>query len=172
VAAAYYVMTLKNAEREKRRQTILMRLPATNKEYFDSYYQIRYLLDWKTRQEFREKHGTDPEIVSKIAFVANVYNTLGILYMEKLMSIEDIGKLYSPTGIIAMFERFEWMIPVNRRNSYGEDSDPGFWVPFETLYRELKRRYSGIEGMVGSREENEARRDRREVNVYAKVSSQ
>ena len=29
----------------------------------------------------------NPEIMSKIVFVANVYNTLGILYMEKLMSL-------------------------------------------------------------------------------------
>ena len=38
-AAYYYITTLKNAEREKRKQTILQKLPTTmSKEFGDSYY--------------------------------------------------------------------------------------------------------------------------------------
>jgi hypothetical protein len=169
IAAFYYIQILRNAEREKRRQTILMRLPAPSKEYYDCYYYLRYLLDWKTRQEYMEKHGNDPQVISKLMYLTNIYNTLGVLYMENLMSIEDIVKIYPPAGIMSIFERFEFYIPGNRKNSYGGDADPGYWVPFEALYRELKRKYPGIEGFVSSLEENKARRDRREVNVFSKM---
>jgi len=170
-AAYYYITTLKNAEREKRKQTILQKLPAYSKEFSESYYSL-YFLKFKTRQEFFEKYGNNQEIYSNIAYMMNVYNTLGILYSEKLMSIEDIMQLYPPNAVVGVFERFEFIITQTRLNSLGKDLNPGFMVPFEQLYHELKKRYPGIESWPKTDEELAERRRLREINIFSKIQTQ
>ncbi|MBM3291568.1 hypothetical protein FJY84_02705 [Candidatus Bathyarchaeota archaeon] len=169
IAAFYYVQILRNAEREKRRQTLLMRMPAMSKEYMDSYWYLRTLKDWKTRQEFIQKHASNPEVLSKLHYVMNIYNILGMLYIEGLMKIEDIAQLYPPASIIGMFERFWFYVPINRKSSLGEDADPKFWFPLESLYKDLKGRFPGIEGTTSSVVEQRERERLREINIFSKI---
>ena len=168
IAAIYYVQILRNTEREKRRQTILMRLPSMTKEYWDCYYYLYKMRDWTTPQEFRDKHQDNPEVLSKIAYTMNIYNTVGILYQEGLMSIDDIAQLYTPFGIIGAYERFRFLVPMQRLNSLGEEAFLGYWAPLEHLYNDMKRRYPDVERWMTSPEETAERRRLREVNVFSK----
>ncbi len=61
MAAFYYVMMLRNAEKERRRQTILQKLPAMSKEYYDCFHKLQSMRDWSNRREFMEKHASDSE---------------------------------------------------------------------------------------------------------------
>jgi len=38
-----------------------------------------------------------------MGYIMNIYNTLGILYREKLMTIDEIVQLYTPLGIIGVW---------------------------------------------------------------------
>ena len=153
VAAIYYVMILRNSEREKRRQTLMIRMPVMGKEYYESYFSIWNLRDWKTPEEFYEKHGSNPDTIPKIFYLMNIYNTFGQLYTEGLMSMDEVCKIASPYAAIMLFEHFWWIILDNRKNPFGEDMVPDFFVPYERLYREMKRRYPKVSGFEYSVEE-------------------
>ena len=168
VAAFYYVQILRNTEREKRRQTIMQRLPTYNKDLPDAYYYLRSLDICKNQPEWLEKYGKDHENLSKLFYVLGIYNTIGILYQEGLMSLDDIHQFYH-LMIIEMFERFWWVLPNNRLNDYGENIRPWFYKPLEHLYRDLKRMEPT--GVIPSSSPEE-RRKLRDENVWSKLSKE
>ena len=69
-----------------------------------------------------------------------------------------------------MWERFEFMVLLNRFNSRGELSFPEYWKPFEGLYHDLKMRYPRVEGWPKTPEELQERRKLRELNVFSKMA--
>jgi hypothetical protein len=174
VAAVYYIMNLRNAEKERRRQNILMRMPPMDKTWYDCYSYLYFTLrgDY-TDKEWNEKI-QGPEYFAKWSYVVRYYNLVGVLYTEGLMSIEDIVKVYAPGSIIDMFERHWSVIANSRLNSYGKDSNPNYCVPFERLYRELKHRYPGIESFPESTKEREERtkRKRETVGIGSKLTKE
>jgi len=97
---------------------------------------------------------------------------VGLLYTEGLMSIEDIVKVYPPAGIIYMFEKFWRAVPNNRFNSEGGEGDPGYYVPLERLYRELKRKYPGIESLPLSSEGLKTMQKKKQETVFSKLSKE
>ena len=131
IAAIYYIQILRNAERDKRRQTLLMRMPTMNRDWHDSYWYNYFTLQGDYTEQEWKKIYISPEYQSKATYILSYYNMVGLLYTEGLMTIEDIVKVYSPTSIIYMFEKYLRSIPNNRFNSEGGDSDPGYNVPLE-----------------------------------------
>jgi len=142
-AAIYYIMNLRNAVRDRRRQTILQKLPAISREYYEWNLQIRH--DWKTlEQEWDEKYRVNPDLESKVWYLMNIYNTVGALYVEGLMSLEEVAQLYSPGWVIGWYEMFEFLIKRLRFNNRGEVVYPEYMASFERLYNDLKRKYPGV----------------------------
>jgi len=88
------------------------------------------------------------------------------------MSIDEIVKVYSPYQVIGVFEKFWRVIPTNRLNSIGEVVHPDFFVPLEKLYKEMKRRYPLVAGMLDSQRERDERNRGREENVWSKLSKE
>ncbi len=169
IAAVFYILNLRNAIRDRRRQTILQKLPAMNRDYHDIYWEVYNLRDWTTRQEWQEKH-RNQETISKVMYLMNIYNTVGVLYSEGLMSLDDVVQLYTPNVIIPMWERYaEIFVPGNRFNSFGKPSNPLYWAPLERLYRDMKRSYPEIEGYGRTPEEVQERRKRQEANICWKM---
>jgi hypothetical protein len=146
VAASYYVMTLRNAEREKRKQLILQKLPAFNREFYENHFYIFWNSHWTTPEEYQKKYGRDMEIQTRLWYILNTYNVLGILFQENLMSLDDIDKLYAPRWIIRMYEVAESFIKTNRLNYVnGKVAQPELMKPLEGLYLSLKARYPDVE---------------------------
>jgi len=149
-----------------------MRMPTMNRDWQESYWYNYFTLQGDyTEEEWKKIYGT-PEYQSRATYILSYYNMVGLLYTEGLMTIEDIVKVYAPAAIINMFEKYWRSIPNNRFNSEGGDSDPGYNVPLERLYRELKHRYPGIEGFPSSSEEREKKRMRKEETVFSKLSKE
>lgn len=145
IAAFYYIQILRNAEREKRRQMIMQKLPTFSREYYEDYITVLNT-DFDTPEEYNLKYGSKPEIGSKIWHLLNIYNVLGILYDEGLMSLDDIAKLYTPRWIIRSYERFEFLI-LNARSAFqGRDNYPELMLPLEHLYHAMRKKYTGILG--------------------------
>ena len=143
IAATYYVMTLRNAEKEKRKQIILQKLPAMSREYYENALTLRWL-DFKTPEEYYSKYTRNLEIESKMSYIMNIYNILGILYEEGLMSLIDIEKLYGPLWIINIYEQFEFFIVRSRNTGWGSGANPFLMLPYERLYKAFKEKYPDI----------------------------
>jgi hypothetical protein len=146
VAASYYVMTLRNIEREKRKQLILQKLPSFSREHYENHFYIFWNSNWTTSEEYQKKYGRNMEIQTRLWQILNTYNILGILYQEGLMSLDDIAKLYAPRWILRMYEMSEYVIKANRLNYItGKVAQPELMKPLEDLYLALRTRFPDIE---------------------------
>jgi hypothetical protein len=136
VAAAYYVMNLRNAERDRQRQTILLKLPPINREYYEWNLQIRNN-PTPPEREWDTKIRVTPELESKIQYIMNIYGTVGLLYGKGLMSLEEVADLYSPGWMISWYHMFEFLID-RIRAVY-----PDYLAHYERLVGDLNSRYPG-----------------------------
>jgi hypothetical protein len=134
VAAFYYVLNLRNAERDRRRQTILLKLPPINREYYEWNLQIRNN-PTPPEREWDTKIRVTPELESKVQYIMNIYGTVGLLYGKELMSLEEVADLYSPGWMIGWYHMFEFLIK-RIRVVY-----PDYLAHFERLVGDLKNRY-------------------------------
>lgn len=148
VAAVYYVYNMRNAERDRRKQIILQKLPPFNIDYYTTYLTLNWSLDFQTPEEFYEKYARNIEIEPKIWHIMNIYNTLGILYQEGLMSLDDIAKLYTPLWIMTFYEQFNFLFKRSRYDEQGEPLMPDAFVPFEQLYLALKNKHPSVESLI------------------------
>ncbi len=139
VAAVYYVMNIRNAARERRKQMIMMKLPPMTREYFEWNHQVRN--SWKGPEEFDKVYRLDPVLESKVWYIMNIYSVLGQLYVEDMMSLEEIAQAYSPGWMIGWWEMFEFYIKRIRYTSEGEAAYPEYLEGYERLVNDLKRKY-------------------------------
>ncbi|MBM3292157.1 hypothetical protein FJY84_05715, partial [Candidatus Bathyarchaeota archaeon] len=155
IAAIYYVITLRNSEKIKRRDLVFQRLQVPMQQHYDAFYTVMKMTDWKTTEEFERKYGywMDQNKFTKFMYIINHFNALGILYKDGIATAEQIFQLYLPMVIIQLYEKFEPMIQSRRIASSGGVLNPDAWKPFEMLYLEAKRRYPDIPPMANSFEE-------------------
>jgi len=139
VAAGYYVMNIRNAARDRRKQMIMMKLPPMTREYYEWNHQVRN--SWSGPEEFDEKYRLDPVLESKVWYIMNIYGILGQLYVEGMMSLEEVAQGYSPGWLIGWWEVFEFYIKRIRYTSEGEAAYPEYLDSYERLVNDLKRRY-------------------------------
>jgi hypothetical protein len=72
-------------------------------------------------------------------YLINIYNTVGALYVEGLMSLEEVVQLYSPGWVIGWYEMFEFLIKRLRFNNRGEAVYPEYMTSFKRLYGDLRQ---------------------------------
>ena len=162
IAAIYYVITLYNTDRLRRRDLVFQRLQVQMQQHYDAFYTVMKMTDWKTTEEFERKYGywVDHVQFSKFMYIINHFNALGILYKDKIATSDQIFQLYLPMVVIQLYEKFEPMIQSRRIAPSGAVLNPDAWKPFELLYLEAKRMYPGIPAMADSFEETIAGRRR------------
>jgi len=156
VAAVYYVMNIRNAEKARRREIIFRKLPTQDRYYYDAFYTVAKMTDFNTPEEFREKynHWVKHDAFCKLMYILNNYNLVGMLLVEKLASPEEIFQIYPPNMLVGFYEKFEFIVKRNRMNMSGEEANPEFFRSLEMLYREAKRRYPKLDvDLAGSLEE-------------------
>jgi hypothetical protein len=149
VAASYYSVLLRNAEKEKRKQLILQKLPAMSREFYENHFYIFWNSNWETPEEYEQKYGRNMEVQTRLWYILNTYNILGILYQEGLMSLDDIAKLYAPGWVMRMYEMAESFIKRNRLNYVNcKMAQPELMKPLEQLYLALKVKYPNVESYM------------------------
>ncbi len=139
VAAGYYIMNLRNVARERRKQMIVMKLPPMTGEYWEWNLQVRN--SWSGPEEFDKIYRLDPVLESKVWYITNIYSILGQLYVEGMMSLEEITQAYSPGWLISWWEMFEFYFKRIRYTSEGEAAYPEYLVGYERLVNDLRKKY-------------------------------
>ena len=92
VGVFYYIMTLENTRRNQQVQLETRQLqlyttgfqPAQSKEFLMSLFEMLYLQEWETYDEFIEKYGpaTNPESYASMIQVIELFQMIG-LYVER-----------------------------------------------------------------------------------------
>jgi hypothetical protein len=143
-AAYYYVMTLRNTERIRKRDQVFQRLQ-TDPQWFDTIFDIMYnYSDFKNVEEFRSKHSrfVDPGAHTKIYYVLNQYNSLGILLKEGLIDADLLFQLHTPWTFASIYKKYE--LPCILTQGISPDGviyDPLSYYGIKYLYAEVKKRY-------------------------------
>ena len=160
VAAIYYVINLRNAEKAKTRDMILLRLRPMDQYHTDAWATVAKMVDWETPEELGEKYNlvTNQDAFRKLSYIIVQYNLAGLLLQKKLIRPEDFFQIYSPNWCVIFYERFEGFIKSNRVLPSGEECFPDFSKGFEALYLEAVRRYPNAKGRVREVVDAEIRR--------------
>ena len=149
VAAGYYILNMRNAEKARRREIIFRKLPVQDSYYYDALYTVAKMTDFKTREEFVNKYSywANHDAFCKLMYILSNYNLVGLLLKEKLASAEEIFQIYPPNMFVVIYERFKFLVERNRLNYSGEVSNPEFFKSLEMLYVEAKRRYPKLDSL-------------------------
>jgi len=142
VALVYYIMTLRYTTKARQREVIFLRSQSYRMEYARAYASIVTQVDWEDPDDWFEKYGrfTNPEAFSNFLYIMNTFNFAGVLLKEKEADPDLIFKLYPPNAVIPIWEHFEPLIRYIRDNHrYSE-----YLKPFESLYKEAKKKYPEI----------------------------
>jgi len=142
IAAIYYIITLRNANKLRRRDMVLQRLQAPI-QFYDAYWSVMQMTDWDTLEEFYQKYGpvTNKDAIIKLNYITNHFNALGTLVEDGIVTPEEIFRLYLPYTIINVYEKFQPILMRNRIRPDGVVHNPGAFKCYELLYNEAKRLY-------------------------------
>ena len=142
IAAIYYIITLRNANKLRRRDMVLQRLQAPI-QFYDAYWSVMMMTDWNTLVEFYQKYGpvTNKDAIIKLNYITNHFNALGTLVEDGIVTPEEIFRLYLPYTIINVYEKFQPILMRNRIRPDGVVHNPGAFKGYELLYNEAKRLY-------------------------------
>jgi len=139
----YYIMTLRNAQKNRMKEMVLHRIQDRTPEYLRMARSMEPMFSgWNTVEEFFEKfnYHREPELTIARNVVFNSIDTWGFLFKEGLVGEEFIDRLHAPWYIIRMWETFEPIFIDGRERS----GNPEHRRDFEYLYRAVKKKYPNI----------------------------
>jgi hypothetical protein len=168
VAAAYYVIMLRNTESVRRKDLIVQRLQLPL-QYHDAYWTVLRMHDFETLEEFLTKYGSDSDQYVKLQMLLSHYNSLGTLMKEGLAESDQIFQLYLPWSIMYIWEKFLPVMMRNRILPSGVVYNPEAYKGFELLYLEAKRKYPKCE-ITFHRSAEGWRDDQRRLSEYLRAN--
>jgi len=134
-AAFYYIMTLRNTEKIRRKDIIFQSNAPRSPDYYALYYDIvPKLHEYSSRNEYNKKFSS--EVRSKHNYLYMHFNTIGVLFKDGMASAEEIFQIYPPHSIIQLWEVTEPLMRETREDS----CNPEFLKPFELLALEAKKK--------------------------------
>jgi hypothetical protein len=149
VGIIYYLTIMRNTQRaneqhrkERKRELIFQKSQTYTKEYFQTLWEVTQYRDWKTPEEFIEKHGppNNTHDYANYSYTMRNFHLAGLLLMENNEEADLIFKLYPPQAIMGMWEQYKPIIMRTRETR----NNPEHLSAFEYLYNEAKKRYPNI----------------------------
>ena len=145
VGILYYIMTLRNAEKTRKFQTLKQLSDWLNsEEFYYKYFEINNA-EWDDLEDFYNKYDSSVNIdmASKRMSLLQSTNILGKMVREGLVD-RDIIWDWGGRGIIMTWEKYSEVIIGNRKRFYLGDSS--YLGDFEYLYDEMikERNHRGI----------------------------
>jgi hypothetical protein len=140
VGIFYYIMTLRNAEKNRTKEMVFRRMQTRSPEYFlDLYNSTPSNFEWETVEEFHTKYNTNttPELMAKRASIQDKLTAWGFLLREGMIDIEFIGRLHNPSFIQYWWESNKPVYMESRRIQ----NNPDLWTDFEFLYNAIMKKY-------------------------------
>ena len=145
VGIYYYVMTLRNAQKNRMIEMVFQRVQTRNPEYFKNIYDANpSLLEWDTVEEFHRKYNwrTTPNLIAKRGHIFAKLNAWGYLLREGLVDLEFLARHHNPSFIKYWWEENEPIFIDQRRRTNNPEAEKDF----EFLYDEVKKKYPNVTG--------------------------
>ena len=130
----YYASVLTNTDKARRKDIIFQSHTPRNPEYFEIFTKVVQMRDYTTRKEYEEKYTEEQR--TKANYLFSHFNVIGVLYLDNIATGDEIFQIYPPHSVILLWEVLEPMI----RDLRVDVTNPDHLKPFESLYREARRR--------------------------------
>ena len=126
IAAVYYVMTLRTAQRNMRITLTNSLMQSLLSEEWRRWFELLYM-EWKDYDDFERKYGTDIgfDNASKRMNLWYTYNVLGRILESGLADKETLYNVMS-VGAVWLWVKFKPIIEEHRRRYSGKDAYSGF----------------------------------------------
>lgn len=134
VALLYYTITIRNTDKQRRKDFIFQSNLARTTEFFNIFYKTYEMWDYDTIEDFNRKFNAEER--AKFNWLVNVFNIIGTLMIDGVASRDEIMRLYPINPIIHLFEvAYPWIRDIRASSGNSE-----YMMPFEELYLEARRR--------------------------------
>ena len=143
IGISYYIMTLRNAQKNRMTNLVFQSMQTRTSEYFkDVYDTVESLFGWKTAEEFNKIYNwrETPEIIVKRNLIQDKLGAWGLLLRERLIDVDFIGRVFPPSYIIAWWELNEPIYQDTRRRT----NNPEYLKDLELLYQAIKKKYPTV----------------------------
>ena len=144
VGIFYYVMTLRNAQKNRMIDMVLQRMQnKSNPEWQKMAREIGIMrYGWSTPQEFHQKYNflKNRDLLAKQQSIVADLSMWGFLLREGAIGEEFIDRMLTPFHIIWNWEGFEPIFMKERE----EFRNPKAYKDFEYLYKVVKKKYPHI----------------------------
>jgi hypothetical protein len=77
------MMMVRNMENARKKDIVFQRLQ-TLMQFYETYADVLYTIEFRSYEEFREKYARKPEWMSNVWYVLNHFNALGLLVKRAL----------------------------------------------------------------------------------------
>ena len=174
VTCTYYIINLRNTEKIRRRDQVFQRLQLNMVQWFDNQFDVMYnYADFKSVEEFRSKYSrfVNPEAQTRIFYVINHFNSLGILLKERLIDADLLFQLYNPVTVVSIYEKYEPVIRTQGISPNGVIYDPMSYYGYKYLYAEAKKRYPTLKWASATNQKDFVERGRM-YDEFFKVNPQ
>jgi hypothetical protein len=173
-AAYYYVITLRNTEKIKRRDLVFQKLNLNLVQLMNTMYYVRKMVDWDTLEEFSQKYSywKNTEAFSNLMIMMNYFNLLGWMMKDKIVTAEEVFELVAAGYFKNFYEKFKpWLDDQGGKHLPSGERSDNYYDGIHFLYSELIRTHPNGEWRSWSRsleEEVERRRRPRETVGFIK----
>lgn len=151
IGIIYYLTIMKNTS--KARQTeILFQRHKVDLDYVRSWADVMFIQDWDTFEELEEKYPWDThfEERTRVIYILNTYNNLGLILREKVVDPKLVFELYSVPNIITTWKKYENFLNTIRQKSNNSEQ----YDAFDYLYNEARKIYPQVSTIPSARVKN------------------
>jgi hypothetical protein len=142
VGIIYYITIMRNANRTRQTELLFQR-HKVDFDYLRSWADVILIQDWKDFEELEERYpwNTHFEERTRVLYILNTYNNLGLILREKVTDPNLLFELYTPSNVITTWKKYEEVLRSFRTMS----NDPAQYCGFEFLYNEAKKLYPNVD---------------------------
>ena len=137
---SYYVLTVRNANRARRKDMLFQRINTLTPEWYKGWARNVIRNEWTTHIEYVEYTQENPDTYGFVSFTLMLFQTIGSMLKEGDIDPEVVFNIYSPNMIIWTWEKF---LPIIERNREMVNY-PDYYRNFEYLYNVARERYPNI----------------------------
>ena len=133
VAAIYYILTIRNSEKIRRKDFLFQAQLARTPEYYKMFLLVGKMHDYETNEEWDSKYNEDQKF--QWSYLAQHFNVIGLMFVEGIVSADTLFRMYPTYAVIMLWELSEKHIAEVSR-FVNENPFSGL----EALYREARKR--------------------------------
>ena len=151
IGIIYYLTIMRNSNRTRQTE-ILFQRHKVDLDYMRSWADVMFLQDWNTLEELNEKYPWDThfEERTRVLYILNTYNNLGLILKEKVVDPKLVFELYSASNIITTWSKYEEFLEAIRIRA----NNPTEYNGFKYLYNTAVKMYPEVTTIPSAKVKN------------------